>query len=44
MLFNQHGKIQRYESPEAILVEFFQLRMDYYARRRALLIQAGSTA
>ena len=41
MLFDQHGKIKRYESPEAILVEFFQLRMDYYARRRALLIQAG---
>ena len=41
MLFDQHGKIKRYESPEAILVEFFQLRMDYYTRRRALLIQAG---
>ena len=41
MLFDKDGVIKRYDSPEAILTEFFHLRVDYYARRRALLIQAG---
>ena len=39
MLFDKDGVIRRYESPEAILTEFFELRMEYYSRRRLLLIQ-----
>ena len=44
MLFDKDGAIKRYESPEAILTEFFHLRMEYYAKRRALLIQARFSA
>ncbi|KAK9790352.1 hypothetical protein WJX73_001002 [Symbiochloris irregularis] len=39
MLFDKNGVIRRYESPEAILSEFFELRMEFYSRRRLLLIQ-----
>ena len=39
MLFDKDGVIRRYESPEAILSEFFELRMEFYSRRRLLLIQ-----
>ena len=42
MLFNADGVIQRYETPEHILREFFDLRLDFYARRRAALIKVGS--
>ena len=34
-LFDAEGHIRRYESPEAILEEFFQLRMAYYDARKA---------
>ena len=40
MLFDRHGVIRRYETPEDILADFFELRMEYYGRRRAALIQA----
>ena len=38
MLFDKDGIIKRYDSPEHILTEFFELRLDYYSRRRLLLI------
>ena len=41
VLFDQDGKIKRYETAEAILEEFFHLRLDYYARRRSALIKVG---
>ena len=39
MLFDANGKIKRYESPEDILTEFFNLRLEYYERRRVSLLQ-----
>ena len=44
VLFDRHGQIKRYTSPEEILVEFFELRMEYYVKRRAFLIQARTYA
>ncbi|KAK9837218.1 hypothetical protein WJX84_005222 [Apatococcus fuscideae] len=41
VLFDQDGKIKRYETAEAILEEFFHLRLDYYSRRRSALIKAA---
>lgn len=41
MLFDADGKIRRYESPEEILTEFFDMRLMYYERRRVSLLQVG---
>lgn len=38
MLFDAEGKIQRYESPEAILAEFATLRLLYYHKRKLSLL------
>jgi DNA topoisomerase-2 len=35
--FNSKGLIQKYESPEEILWEFFQYRLELYSRRKKLL-------
>ena len=40
MLFDAEGKIKRYDSPEEILSEFFDLRLQFYERRRQGLLQA----
>jgi len=37
-LFNTDHLIVRYSSPEAILEEFFALRMEYYVKRKACLV------
>ena len=42
MLFDRHGVIKRYETAEDILEEFFELRMEFYSKRRLALIQANS--
>lgn len=39
MLFDKNGIIKRYESPEHILTEFFELRLEFYSKRRTYLIQ-----
>lgn len=41
MLFNPDGVIQKYDSPEHILRDFFDLRLEYYSRRRAALLKAA---
>jgi len=41
VLFDAGGKIKKYESAEAILLDFFALRVEFYARRRAALIRAA---
>jgi hypothetical protein len=41
MLFDAEGKIKRYDSPEQILQEFFDLRLQYYEKRRVALLQVG---
>ena len=42
MLFDAEGKIKRYDSPEQILQEFFDLRLQYYEKRRVALLQVGA--
>lgn len=39
MLFGPDGLIKRYETPQDILLEFFQVRMQFYHKRHAFLIQ-----
>jgi len=38
-LFNPEGRITKYLSPEAILQQFFGIRLDYYSRRKDLLLK-----
>uniref|UniRef100_A0A7S1Z3I8 DNA topoisomerase 2 n=1 Tax=Ditylum brightwellii TaxID=49249 RepID=A0A7S1Z3I8_9STRA len=38
-LFNDDGRIIKYAAPEEILKAFFGLRLDYYSRRKALLLE-----
>ena len=42
MLFGPDGLIKRYETPQDILVEFFDVRMQFYHKRHAFLIQVGA--
>lgn len=39
MLFDSNGVIKKYDGPEDILKEFFELRMGYYMRRKAALLK-----
>lgn len=39
VLFDQRGVIKRYETAEDILKEFYELRIDYYGKRRLCLIR-----
>lgn len=43
MLFGPDGLIKRYETPQDILVEFFAVRMQFYHKRHAFLIQVGAS-
>ncbi|XP_037467337.1 DNA topoisomerase 2-like [Triticum dicoccoides] len=38
-LFDSDGKIRKYDSPEDILKEFFKLRLQFYGRREAVMLQ-----
>jgi DNA topoisomerase II len=38
-LFDADGRIAKYNSPEDILIEFFQMRLSFYAKRKELLLQ-----
>lgn len=38
-LFDSENRITKYEKPEDILKEFFDIRMDFYVRRKELLLQ-----
>jgi DNA topoisomerase II len=38
-LFDADGRIAKYNSPEDILIEFFQLRLSFYVKRKELLLQ-----
>ncbi|KAM3194612.1 hypothetical protein ACQJBY_070952 [Aegilops geniculata] len=38
-LFDSHGKIRKYDTPEDVLEEFFDLRLEFYARRKAVLVE-----
>jgi len=37
-LFNEEGRIEKYETPEDIISSFFSLRLDFYSKRKALLL------
>ncbi|KAI7839009.1 hypothetical protein COHA_007248 [Chlorella ohadii] len=41
MLFNSEGVIQKYATPEDILREFYDLRLQFYAKRRAALLRSA---
>ncbi len=43
MLFGPDGLIKRYETSQEILLEFFDVRMQFYHKRHAFLIQVMST-
>ena len=44
MLFDAEGKIRRYETPEQIVQEFFDLRLSFYAKRKAALLKVYAPA
>ena len=44
VLFNKDGLIQKYNTPEEILQEFYELRMDFYIKRRQYLIEVCQSA
>jgi DNA gyrase/topoisomerase IV subunit A len=44
MLFNAAGVITKYESPVDILRAFYDVRIDFYGRRRAHLLQRAQDA
>ena len=37
--FNSKGQITKYDTPEAILEDFYAVRLDFYKRRKALQLQ-----
>lgn len=39
MLFNAEGVIQKYATPEDILRDFYDLRLQFYAKRRSALLR-----
>lgn len=41
MLFDAKGQIKKYDSPEDILRDFYELRLQYYDRRRVSLLEAA---
>ncbi|GFR51194.1 hypothetical protein Agub_g13541 [Astrephomene gubernaculifera] len=41
MLFDKDGLIKHYQSPEAIIEEFFGLRLEYYEKRRLAMLRAA---
>ncbi|GAQ80404.1 DNA topoisomerase type II [Klebsormidium nitens] len=38
-LFNSKGKITKYDTPEQILADFFPLRLEYYKKRKAYMME-----
>ena len=38
VLFDQHGKIKKYSTPEEILDDFYLLRLEYYSKRKDFLV------
>ena len=39
MLFDKDGLIKHYPSPEAIVQEFCELRLEYYEKRRIAMLR-----
>ena len=43
VLFDQHGKIKKYTTPEEILDDFYLLRLEYYSKRKDFLVEELKT-
>lgn len=41
MLFDHSGMIKHYSSPEMIVAEFYELRLDYYEKRRIAMLKVS---
>jgi DNA topoisomerase II len=41
VLFDPKGKLKKYESPEEILLEYFDVRLECYERRKRYLVQSA---
>ena len=39
VLINHQGKVTKYNSPEEIMDEFFDVRMEYYKRRKYIYLK-----
>ncbi|CAD6242848.1 unnamed protein product [Miscanthus lutarioriparius] len=39
-LFDSDGKIRKYDTPEQILEEFFQLRLEFYVKRKEAMLKS----
>ncbi|KAJ8748764.1 hypothetical protein K2173_011319 [Erythroxylum novogranatense] len=42
-LFDPSGKLKKYDTPEQILEEFFDLRLEYYEKRKRVLLESLQT-
>jgi DNA topoisomerase II len=40
-LFDPQGRIKRYETAEQVLMDFFELRLEYYTKRKVTRIYFG---
>ncbi|KAF7079925.1 hypothetical protein CFC21_084086 [Triticum aestivum] len=38
-LFDSHGKIKKYDTPEDVLKEFFDLRFEFYVKRKKVMLE-----
>uniref|UniRef100_A0A453PBZ4 DNA topoisomerase (ATP-hydrolyzing) n=1 Tax=Aegilops tauschii subsp. strangulata TaxID=200361 RepID=A0A453PBZ4_AEGTS len=38
-LFDSHGKIKKYDTPEDVLQEFFDLRFEFYVKRKKVMLE-----
>eukprot|EP01083_Nonionella_stella_P285673 972500_1 len=43
-LFDSDGKIKKYTDPRQIIDDYFEIRLDFYARRKSALLSAMSSA
>ena len=41
MLFDSRGIIRKYDTPEDVLREFYNMRLQFYVKRKAMLLQVG---
>lgn len=38
VMFDPHGKIKKYTTPEEVIEDFYDIRLDYYHKRKAFLV------
>ena len=42
VLFNEHGRIQKYANVQEILAAFFSVRLDYYTKRKSSIVAVST--